>query len=171
MSTNAERQRRHRAHKRGDHSLCDPERCRPGETPPVTEPVTRDAVTPTPVGLGPRARRLWADLAGQPLRPAERLLVEEVCRTADRLDRLDRILRGDDTEWLALKPLGEDGSVVKVVVTSVLAESRQQQTALKGMVAELRQSIGKGEAPEKPKTEGSDDLAARREARRRAAGL
>jgi len=105
------------------------------------------------------------------LRPAERVLAEEACRIADRLEALDRILRGDEEAWLSFRALNEDGSIVRVVVTGVLAEARQQQTALKGLVSELRQSIGKGAAPEQPKEAGADDLAARREARRAAAGL
>lgn len=50
MATAAERQRRSRAHRRGDHSLCDPARCDGfGPAPAVTAAVTpppAPAVTP-----------------------------------------------------------------------------------------------------------------------------
>jgi hypothetical protein len=60
MATAAERQRRSRAHKKGDHSLCDPNRCDsaasavdgPVTVAPVTPPVT-DLVSPSEPALRP----------------------------------------------------------------------------------------------------------------------
>ncbi|HET8642955.1 MAG TPA: hypothetical protein VFM37_13535 [Pseudonocardiaceae bacterium] len=61
MATAAERQRRSRAHKRGEHGLCDPARCdaragvtRPVDagasvTPAVTTPAAAAAAEPDPV--------------------------------------------------------------------------------------------------------------------------
>ncbi len=90
-------------------------------------------------GFGPRGGRVWADLDGESAPPAERLLIEEIARSADRLDVLDRVLTtGGD--WLDFEPVTDDGTVVKVVVTSVLAEARQQQATLKQLLGELRQS-------------------------------
>lgn len=139
--TGADRQRRHRAHKRGDHSWCDPGREDCG-TVTVTPSVTRNAVTTSGVKLGERGRRLWRQLVadGPPLKPAEQVLAEEACRTTDRLDVLDRILRGDEDSWLRLALVELDGSVVRVVVNGVMAEVRQQQIALKQLLGELRQS-------------------------------
>lgn len=169
-ATAAERQRRYRAHKRGDHSLCPPGRADCGS---VTPDVTRDAVTDMP-DLGVRGRRLWSAVTadGPELRPAERVLLEEACRLADRLDRLDRLLQGDEDAWMRLHAVNEDGSIVKVVVNNVLAEARQQQVALKQILGELRQVQGARSQPQ-PKQEASrrDELAKRREERRRAAGL
>jgi hypothetical protein len=132
-----ERQRRSRAHRKGDHSLCDPARCHGGDvTPGVTKPVT-----PRAPQLGTRGRKLWDQvLAEGALQPGERVLLEEACRTTDRLDRLDRLLRGDEDVWLRFHSLNEDGSIVRVVVNNLLAEARQQQVALKQLLAELRQS-------------------------------
>lgn len=90
-------------------------------------------------GLGPRGQRLWNDLNGADAAPAERLLIEEAARLADRLDVLDRVLTtGGD--WLSFEPVTPDGVVVRVVVTNVLAEARQQQSTLKQLLAELRQA-------------------------------
>ena len=135
--SNAERQRRYRERKRAEQQKQP--------APAVTEPVTRDAVTPAVAGvpeLAARGLRLWRDVAatGPELQPGERVLLEEACRTADRLDVLDRILRGDQESWMTFQALNEDGSMVRVVLNSVLAESRQQQVALKQLLAELRQS-------------------------------
>lgn len=47
MATPAERQRRSRAHKRGDHGLCDPKRCKGDVTP-----ADRDSVTPIRAARG-----------------------------------------------------------------------------------------------------------------------
>lgn len=97
-----------------------------------------------PERLGERGQQVWEDLGGAgKLAPAERLLVEEAARIADRLEVLDRVLTtGGD--WLTFEPIMPDGSIVKVVVTGALAEARQQQATLKQLIAELRQAGGTG---------------------------
>lgn len=149
--SSADRQRRYRAHKRGDHTLCDPARCGTVTSPAVT--VTRNAA------LGGAGKRLWRDLEGPRLSGARRDLALEACRIVDRLERLDDFLRGREDAWLKFHARNEDGSIVEVVVDKALAEARQQAIALKQIVSELRQS-----APAKPQTGGSvlDQLAARR---------
>ncbi|MEU4590054.1 hypothetical protein [Micromonospora aurantiaca (nom. illeg.)] len=169
--TAAERQRRYRARKRAEQAKQAAE-----VTVGVTQPVTRDAVTGTddrdtdqPTSsedapeLGLRGRRLWQEVtAGGPaLKPAERVLLEEACRAADRLDVLDRILRGDEDSWMRLHSANEDGSIVKVVLNNALAEVRQQQVALKALLAELRTSQAGGAAP---KTTGARPPAAKEDA-------
>ena len=80
------------------------------------------------------------------------VLLEEACRMADRLDRLDAILDGR-ADWLGFE-VNDDGSEITVTVDKVLAESRQLQTALKGVVAELRAAKPKASAPPAKKEEG-----------------
>lgn len=153
-ATNAERQRRHRRHKAGDHSLCDPARCPDAKAVTVTPAITR------PAGrvLGDRGARLWQEEGGDKLTGGRRVLLEEACRTVDRLDRLDAILNGGSGEWMRFR-VSEDGTEVTVTLDRALAEARQQATALKQIVAELRQG-----AAVEPETGGSviDQLAARR---------
>lgn len=161
MATDAERQRRSRAHRRGDHSLCDPTRCDPtAVTPPVTGHVT------TRPRLDRRGRRLWGELAGKDKPgPAELVLIEEACRIADRLDRLDALVRGDADAWLRFS-VSDDGTEVTVVIDKALSEARQQAVALKQLLAELRQSRGSsGAAASGSEVDPVDDLAARRKAR------
>jgi hypothetical protein len=74
------------------------------------------------------------------------VLLVEACRIADRLDTLDRQLHGHD--WLRFRH-DESGAEVTVFVDRVLAEAREQATALKGLVAELLKSAGKPAAPGK----------------------
>lgn len=153
MASDAERQRRSRAHRKGDHSLCDPARC--DGTTPVTSQSRPEG---KPRRLGPRGRRLWEEEGGDGLTGTRRMVLEEACRLVDRLDRLDAILSGRDRAWLSLE-LADDGTV-EVVVDKVLGEARQHQLALKQLAAELRASGGTA----KPAQEGSilDQLAARR---------
>ncbi|SDZ55277.1 hypothetical protein SAMN05216215_109715 [Saccharopolyspora shandongensis] len=156
----AERQRRYRRHKAGDHGLCIPGRC-----PAVTPTVTRDN-EPDRVTLGPSGQRLWAAMTdGGPLPAMQAVLLLEACRIADRLDKLDAQLRGED--WLRFD-VDETGAEVTVIVDRVLSEARQQATALKQIVAELRQTAGGGKA--KPaatgKGAGIADLTARIASRR-----
>lgn len=152
MLTAAERQRRSRAHRNGDHSLCDRGRC--------------DDAPDTPTGLRARGRRLWTDLVDEHTSPAERVLLEEACRIADRLDRLDELINADGHSWLALT--GRDGEPeLTVEVDRVLSEGRQHALALKLIVAELRQfrapakTPGRGARPSttaaQPVTEGVPD--------------
>lgn len=177
----SERQRRSRAHKKGDHSLCDPERC--GDvTPPVTTvtaPDVTEAVTPeVPAGLGARGRRLYEQALGEfpQLGSRERVVLEEAARTADRCEQLDRTLRGDERVWARIQVPERDGLVL--VVDKTLAEARQQQATLARLLSELRQHLAPATAgkdvpaaPPVPQTGGGAlaDLTARIAARRAAA--
>jgi hypothetical protein len=145
-STPAERQRRSRSHKRGDHSLCDPSRCRGDVT--VTSAVTRDVTAEAglvrPARLGARGRQLWDQMtAGVTLGPAELVLVAEACRLADRLERFDSFLAGESDRWVQfredLEDSGDDVRIVKVVIDRSVSEARQYAIALKQLVGELRQ--------------------------------
>jgi hypothetical protein len=118
-------------------------------------------------GLGPRGRALWREMDGARLDVSRRVLLEETCRLADRCDQLDTFLRGHGDTWLKFHARNEDGSIVQVVVDKALTEARQQAATLKTLLADLR---SKQEQP-KPEASRRDELAKRREDRRRAAGL
>jgi hypothetical protein len=187
--SNAERQARFRAHRAGNHDLCAEDReCRGGtprrrvrstpvvdETPgpgrgaplpPVAPPVSsaRTPVEPLePEIRSDRARELWEELSPQ-LSAPYRVLLVEACRMADRLDRLDSIIDGND-EWLVVQTgFGED---ITVAVDSSLAEARQYATALRGLVADLVKALPA--KPAAPSVKGTGiaslaDAAARRRA-------
>jgi hypothetical protein len=96
-----------------------------------------------PEGLETRGRWLWAQVTtDDKLTPLEVVLVEEACRTVDRLDRLDRVLRGSGNEWITLAAEVEGRSEVAVVIDAALSEARQQAGRLTSILAELRQRAG-----------------------------
>lgn len=141
--TSAEKTRRYRAHKRGDHSLCDPKRrCTTIEA--VEQAEAADLPDPvSPTARGPRARALWDEMH-EGLGPAHRVLLDEACRLTDRLDRLDAVL--NDRDWFRLR-VSEHDDVARVTVDSALGEARQTATALKGLVTEIRNAMPKAAAP------------------------
>ncbi|WP_167455203.1 hypothetical protein [Amycolatopsis kentuckyensis] len=173
--SNALRTRRSRLHSAGDHSLCKPGRC-PAvlvSPPPAVAPRCDEADPET--GLGPRGQRLWTAVttAWTPT-PLHRELLLEACRVADRLEQLDRQLRGED--WLRFwrrndvqdEENRDDPLEIHVFIDKALAEAREQGNALRQMITELAKVAV---APEKPAEKGggvlaglADELAAKRRA-------
>jgi len=168
----AERQRRARRHRRGDHSLCDPaRRCELIEQAETTEAVAELTAQDVPAGRGPRGAALWADMAGVELGAMHRMLLDQLCRAVDRLDRLEAALAKKRT-WMRFEADDSGGSVV-VVVDNVLAEIRQLETTVKTLVAEIKSAMPKqqGKPDEKPQPQkgGLSDLTARIQRRQAAA--
>ena len=164
-ATSTERSRRHRAHTRGDHSLCNPRReCVSGKRPPAARP----ELPPAPAAHMPLSERSQAlhDQLSPGAGPLARLLLTETLRIADRLDYFDQLIAGKSRrgEWLRLTE-GDNGEM-RVVVDDLLAEARQHGTTLKTMVAELLKVLPV-KAPATPTPRGGlADLSARIAARR-----
>lgn len=136
------RAKRARKHKVGDHTQCRSESCDAAGTVErdVTDDVTSRVTAGKPLPPTSRGGRLWSEMnEGRGLSPVHRVLLEEACRVADRLDKLDAMLR-DGRDWLNFE-LSDDGTEVRVTIDRLLAEARQQETAFKGMVAEIRQAL------------------------------
>jgi hypothetical protein len=114
-------------------------------------------------------------MKGDQLPPAQQVLLEEACRITDRLDKLDALLGGDAEDWLALVEDKGDPDRQIVVIDRPLAEARQQATALKQLLVEIRAAgAGKpGLVPGGPVSSGGaapvDQIAQRRAERRRQA--
>lgn len=130
-----------------------------------------DADAPAaPAGLLRRGRELWAALAPERrLDPGALVLLAEACRAADRCERLDAILRGRNKDWLVL--IDSNGGPIKVRMDGALREARQQQLALKQLLAQLGVGV-RANAPAGVATPAGrsirDELAAAREARQAA---
>lgn len=89
-------------------------------------------------GLGARGRRLWASLADSVDGTKGLVLLEEACRTADRLDKLAALLLGDADVWCSLvADVMGDGSTYELRITGALVEARQQANVLRQLVAAL----------------------------------
>lgn len=86
--------------------------------------------------FGPKGQRLWAELADVVDGERGRVLLEEACRIADRLDKLDELLRGDVDVWCRLthRLLTKD---YEVKVDGALIEARQQAGVLRLLIAGL----------------------------------
>jgi hypothetical protein len=96
-------------------------------------------VTQMPARLGPRGAALWGDVTSvHDLAAPELEILTEACRCADRLERLDQQLTGDDMAWLDLEKLRSDDHEYRVTVDAALSEARQQQNILKQLIASLR---------------------------------
>lgn len=114
---------------------------------------------------------MWDALEGEIASPGHRVLLEEACRVADRLDRIDGILAAR-RDWIRISTLDLGENVkVRITLDGVLAEARQQQLALRALVAEVQSARPKQE-PEKPAEEGGPlaDLLAFAARRRSPAG-
>jgi hypothetical protein len=90
------------------------------------------------VPFGPRGTRLWKAYCERADGEAGLALLEEVCRTADRLDRLDALLVGDLDSWLSLDiPPGRKDGPIELHIDSALSEARQQAGSLRQLLANL----------------------------------
>lgn len=118
--------------------------------------------------FGPRGQAMYANLTvGREFDAAWQVLIEEACRIADRLERLDALLGGDVDSWARIerKFRGSD-RIIELVFDDALAEARQQANTLRQIITSLKL----GQATEK--TDGAvsalDQLAAKRADRRSA---
>lgn len=80
------------------------------------------------------------------------MLLEEACRIADRLDQLDRMLSGGARSWVSLVEDKGDPERQSVVIDRLLAEARQQATALKQLIAEIRATGAPAKPAQAPST-------------------
>lgn len=107
-----------------------------------------------PEGLGARGSRLWDQITElHDLDPAQTVMLEEACRSADRLEELDRIIAGRGVlDLLRFRLVDDEGRVADVKFDSVLGEARQQQTVFKQLLAALR--LPDGQTGKKPQQRG-----------------
>lgn len=98
--------------------------------------------------IGPAAgwgERIRADLTKKGDPPAIAMLITQAARCADRLEALDRVLRGDAANWLRLEAaalVDRDGKVparvtVELKIDDALREERQQSKLLSTLFSDI----------------------------------
>jgi hypothetical protein len=87
----------------------------------------------TPSGLGDSGRELWSEIAGTyDLRPDERRILEDACREADLIDKLEAEIADPDHEMVV------KGSMGQPVSSPLVAEIRQHRTTLRALFGSLK---------------------------------
>lgn len=90
-----------------------------------------------PTGLGAGGRKLWRELTTLHEMDALQLVqLEEACRSKDRLDKLDEILRGDVATWVAISE-DREGDLA-VTVDKALEKANATATVMKQLLAAMR---------------------------------
>lgn len=97
--------------------------------------------------FGDRGQRLWDELEGQVDGERGLVLLDEACRIADRLDRLDELLRGDTDVWCRLVHDARTQDY-ELRIDAALVEARQQAGVLRQILTSL---------PVKELDDGNDD--------------
>jgi hypothetical protein len=98
--------------------------------------------------------RLLVDLSRETDPRGVTLLIHEAARVADRLERLDRVITGQDKDWLRVYV--SDGGEVVMKVDGAIAEERQQSSLYARLLAEIHRQRAK--IPPKPPGKEDDDL-------------
>jgi TRAP-type C4-dicarboxylate transport system substrate-binding protein len=107
-----------------------------------------------PRGLEARGQEFWdAVTAEHQLDASGYVLLGEIARTADTIERLSAALRSNSQEWVRLSEEAEEiseGAIrVQIVVNPILGEVRAQRLALRQLLAHLKlgtTEVGTGEA-------------------------
>jgi hypothetical protein len=133
--SNALRQRRYKAHRNNDHSLCLPANC--DKAPGALSDYRVGAV----------GAQFLLDIDAAQLPAHVRTVALELARLVERAQRFEALLAGDEQTWLTLIPQALDGSVVKVVVGPVIGEARLTATAIRQLAQFLVDATPAEQAP------------------------
>lgn len=98
----------------------------------------------------------------------ERVMLEEACRLADRLDRFDKLISANTREWARLQ-FKENAEEYELVIDSVVSEARQTAGQLRQHIVALGLVTKVAEVVDPPAVAGKgatvDPLDAARQAR------
>lgn len=117
------------SHMRSKHPPAEPPVAVAPE--PQAEPLSGDRVVPAPPEhLSPQAITLWRSIVNvYDLRPDELRVLEDACREAQLIDRIDDELR--------MAPLVVRGSMGQPTASPLLTEIRQHRSTLAGLLKRL----------------------------------
>lgn len=94
-----------------------------------------------PATLSSGGRDLWQKVTkDHPTLDATQLVqLEEACRSKDRLDKLDEVLRGDSDTWMRLaRDLTAEDEVYELRITQALAQANATANLMKQLLAAMR---------------------------------
>jgi hypothetical protein len=117
------------------------------------------AVPRPPASLGNKGKKFWRDLhKDNTFDAAQTLILEEICRIADRLEGLNDIIDGKGVLQLmhfrVPGTMNEEGLVtVNLTVDGVLSEARQQANVMKQLIVSLR--LPEADSGKKPQQRGA----------------
>lgn len=93
---------------------------------------------PTPEGLRRGGVTLWQAITeAHDLDAMQLVQLEEACRAKDRLDRLDRVLRGDAETWMRLTHRVRTDDY-ELVIDDALGKANATANLMKQLLAALR---------------------------------
>lgn len=105
-------------------------------------------VSRTPTGLSTGGRTLWKSITdAHDLNAIQQVTLLEACRSKDRLDKLDEILRGDVEVWATLvhDTRTED---YELKIDAALSQANSTANLLKQLLAALRLPDEAGKKPQ-----------------------
>lgn len=106
------------------------------------------AANRTPTGLGAGGRALWKAISeAHELDASQEVTLLEACRSKDRLDKLDAVLRGDLDTWISLNP-EQFGDGVEVKINGALQQANATANLFKQLLAALRLPDAAGKKPQ-----------------------
>lgn len=86
-----------------------------------------------PAGLDPAGRKLWRAIVDHyELRADELRVLQDACREADLVEKLDEATRGEMFDFLV------KGSMGQQVINPLISELRQHRSTLAGLLRQLR---------------------------------
>ena len=97
--------------------------------------------------FGKRGRALWSELVTESTPESVKVLVEEACRTADRLDRLHWACKREGIiEIVEREDVTCEGASFSIEIGNAMSEARQQGQALKNLLVEIdkRRDVAEG---------------------------
>lgn len=106
------------------------------------------ATSRTPAGLSAGGRSLWKSVTDtHELDAVQEVTLLEACRSKDRLDKLDDVLRGDEETWMRL--IKDDRTEYhELKIDSALASANTTANLLKQLLAALRLPDEAGKKPQ-----------------------
>lgn len=110
-----------------------------------------------PVGLAAGGRTLWKSIADEyELDGPQVVQLTEACRMKDRLDKLDKVLRGDADTWMELVvDVASDGQVYELRITNALSKANDTANAMKQLLAAMRLPDEAGKRPQRRGARGA----------------